>query len=64
MCAHILDWFDFQGHVCIAFEMLGLSVFEFLVSLWAHLAILKPFSRFNELVIYLEERKRICAISS
>lgn len=28
----MLDWFDFHGHVCIAFEMLGLSVFDFLVS--------------------------------
>jgi len=28
----MLDWFDFQGHVCIAFEMLGISVFDFLVS--------------------------------
>ena len=27
----MLDWFDFHGHVCIAFEMLGLSVFDFLV---------------------------------
>lgn len=28
----MLDWFDFHGHMCIAFEMLGLSVFDFLVS--------------------------------
>lgn len=26
----ILDWFDYHGHTCIAFEMLGLSVFDFL----------------------------------
>lgn len=28
----MLDWFDYHGHMCIAFEMLGLSVFDFLVS--------------------------------
>lgn len=31
----MLDWFDYHGHMCIAFEMLGLSVFDFLVSLWS-----------------------------
>ena len=30
LCTHILDWFDYHGHICIAFEMLGLSVFDFL----------------------------------
>lgn len=29
----MIDWFDYHGHMCIAFEMLGLSVFDFLVSL-------------------------------
>lgn len=33
----MLDWFDYHGHMCIAFEMLGLSVFDFLVSFWANL---------------------------
>lgn len=28
----MLDWFNYHGHMCIAFEMLGLSVFDFLVS--------------------------------
>ena len=28
----MLDWFDYHGHVCISFDMLGLSVFDFLVS--------------------------------
>jgi hypothetical protein len=32
LCVHILDWFDYHGHMCIAFDMLGLSVFDFLVS--------------------------------
>ncbi|CAB4057565.1 CLK2_3 [Lepeophtheirus salmonis] len=29
-CVHMLDWFDYHGHTCIAFEMLGSSVFDFL----------------------------------
>jgi len=29
-CVDMLDYFDFHGHMCIAFEMLGKSVFEFL----------------------------------
>lgn len=31
LCVRMLDWFDYHGHMCIAFEMLGLSVFDFLV---------------------------------
>ena len=27
------DWFEYYGHVCIAFESLGLSIFDFMVSL-------------------------------
>lgn len=26
----MLDWFDYYGHMCIVFEVLGLSVFDFL----------------------------------
>jgi len=26
------DWFDYNGHVCITFDMLGISVYDFLVS--------------------------------
>lgn len=29
----MIDWFDYHGHMCIVFEMLGLSVFDFLVNL-------------------------------
>ncbi|XP_008418345.1 dual specificity protein kinase CLK4-like isoform X1 [Poecilia reticulata] len=29
-CVHMLDWFDYHGHVCIAFELLGLSTYDFL----------------------------------
>lgn len=30
LCVQILDWFDYYGHMCIAFSLLGLSVFDFL----------------------------------
>jgi len=30
MCVRMLDWFDYHGHMCIAFEVLGLSVFDFM----------------------------------
>ncbi|KAK7469937.1 hypothetical protein BaRGS_00036041 [Batillaria attramentaria] len=30
LCVSMLDWFDYHGHVCISFDMLGLSVFDFL----------------------------------
>ncbi|KAI5750060.1 hypothetical protein M8J76_012526 [Diaphorina citri] len=30
LCVKMLDWFDYHGHMCIAFEILGLSVFDFL----------------------------------
>ncbi|NXF42047.1 CLK3 kinase, partial [Nyctibius bracteatus] len=30
LCVLMLDWFDFHGHMCIAFELLGKSTFEFL----------------------------------
>ena len=29
-CVQMIDCFDFHGHMCIAFEMLGQSVYEFL----------------------------------
>ena len=31
LCVRMLDWFDFHGHICLTFDMLGLSVFDFLV---------------------------------
>ncbi|XP_055959107.1 probable serine/threonine-protein kinase dyrk1 isoform X1 [Patella vulgata] len=30
LCVKMFDWFDYHGHMCIVFEMLGLSVFDFL----------------------------------
>ncbi|XP_071478198.1 dual specificity protein kinase CLK2-like [Diadema antillarum] len=30
LCVKMFDWFDYHGHVCIAFEILGLSIFDFL----------------------------------
>ncbi|XP_043188723.1 uncharacterized protein LOC122363482 isoform X1 [Amphibalanus amphitrite] len=29
-CVLMLEWFDYGGHICIAFEILGLSVFDFM----------------------------------
>lgn len=29
-CVQMLDWFEYHGHVCIAFELLGLSTYDFL----------------------------------
>lgn len=34
----MLDWFDYHGHMCLAFEMLGLSVFDFLVRFFCFLS--------------------------
>ncbi|XP_008303861.1 dual specificity protein kinase CLK2-like isoform X2 [Stegastes partitus] len=31
-CVQMLDWFDFYGHVCISFQLLSLSTFDFLKS--------------------------------
>ncbi|KAI1289313.1 Serine/threonine-protein kinase Doa [Halotydeus destructor] len=30
LCAKMFNWFHYHGHVCIAFEMLGASVFDFM----------------------------------
>lgn len=30
LCVQMLDWFDYHGHICILFEMLGRSVFDFM----------------------------------
>ncbi|XP_035902028.1 dual specificity protein kinase CLK2-like [Anopheles stephensi] len=30
LCILMLDWFDYHGHICIAFEMLGQSVYDFM----------------------------------
>ncbi|XP_053331148.1 dual specificity protein kinase CLK2 isoform X2 [Spea bombifrons] len=30
LCVQMFDWFDFHGHMCISFELLGLSTFDFL----------------------------------
>lgn len=29
-CVRMLDWFEHDGHICIVFELLGISTFEFL----------------------------------
>ncbi|KAL1123184.1 hypothetical protein AAG570_002271 [Ranatra chinensis] len=30
LCVKMLTWFNYHGHICIGFEMYGLSVFDFL----------------------------------
>ncbi|XP_063213068.1 dual specificity protein kinase CLK2 isoform X4 [Chroicocephalus ridibundus] len=30
LCVRMFDWFDYHGHMCISFELLGLSTFDFL----------------------------------
>jgi len=32
LCVRMLGWFNYHGHICISFDILGLSVFDFLVS--------------------------------
>jgi hypothetical protein len=32
LCVQLRDRFDYYGHMCLVFDMLGLSVFDFLVS--------------------------------
>ena len=27
LCVQMLNWFDYHGHICLTFDMLGLSVF-------------------------------------
>lgn len=34
LCVQMLNWFDYHGHICLTFDMLGLSVFDFLVSIY------------------------------
>ena len=31
LCGKMLSWFNYWGHMCLLFELLGLSVFDFLV---------------------------------
>uniref|UniRef100_A0A671NG90 dual-specificity kinase n=1 Tax=Sinocyclocheilus anshuiensis TaxID=1608454 RepID=A0A671NG90_9TELE len=38
-CVRMYDWFDHHGHICIAFELLGLSTYDFLKE-----NIFQPFS--------------------
>lgn len=41
LCVHMLDWFDYHGHMCIVFNMLGQSVFDFMASILAVCKICK-----------------------
>jgi dual-specificity kinase len=31
-CIHLVEWFDHRNHICMVFELLGQSVFDFLKS--------------------------------
>ncbi|KAG0801520.1 hypothetical protein G6F22_001170 [Rhizopus arrhizus] len=31
-CIHLMEWFDYHNHICMVFELLGQSVFDFLKS--------------------------------
>lgn len=62
----MLDWFDYHGHMCIAFEMLGLSVFDFLVSLTRQCRCLIRISSLRLLLIdeiYRAERQQLSTLS-
>lgn len=59
LCVQMLDWFDFHGHMCIAFEMLGLSVFDFLVSWWQFIEVWMKLKGYSPIA----ERKQLWAIS-
>ncbi|MGH0190738.1 UNVERIFIED_CONTAM: hypothetical protein FKN15_050413 [Acipenser sinensis] len=30
LCIQMFDWFDYHGHMCLSFELLALSTFDFL----------------------------------
>ncbi|CAO3617607.1 unnamed protein product [Mucor fragilis] len=32
-CIHLVEWFDFRNHICMVFELLGQSVFDYLKSI-------------------------------
>jgi len=54
----MIDWFDYHGHMCIVFEMLGLSVFDFLVS-----GLLKQKWTINTLIVFFfTAREQLWAI--
>lgn len=54
----MLDWFDYHGHMCIAFDLLGLSVFDFLVN--NYITLLQNI-KFKWNLNFLE-REQLCAV--
>jgi CDC-like kinase len=36
LAIQLLDYFDFYGHMCLVFDLLGLSVFDFMVGPFFH----------------------------
>lgn len=53
----MFDWFDYHGHVCIAFEMLGLSVFDFMVSNGMMRLLLRLFSN-DVLIVFVSPSQK------
>lgn len=61
----MLDWFNYHGHMCIAFEMLGLSVFDFLVSIYLRTLSLKfaDESQIPDKIISVTEGQQLSTVS-
>ena len=53
LCGKMLSWFNYWGHMCLLFELLGLSVFDFLVSVEENIS-----SVFGQMMNPLLSRKR------
>ena len=44
----MLSWFNYWGHMCLLFELLGLSVFDFLVSVVNIYNLISVWSKSND----------------
>ena len=66
LCGKMLSWFNYWGHMCLIFEILGLSVFDFLVreDLKAGLRIVTVCSYFRKKTITIPIRLTKCDTSS
>ncbi|CAK0785347.1 hypothetical protein CVIRNUC_008554 [Coccomyxa viridis] len=62
-CVSLLEWFDYRGHVCMAFERLGLSLYDFLRRsgyLPFHVSLVRSFGQqLLESVAYLHDLELI-----
>ena len=48
LCGKMLSWFNYWGHMCLLFELLGLSVFDFLVSVVNISNLISVWSKSND----------------